>query len=102
MKGAGILWGVALAVAAAPTAYAHSWYPKECCSGEDCAPVEQIYRLGGEGGAGRWVITSKHGKAILPLGLPPRDSQDGRTHVCMRYSPFGELEVICLFTPHIM
>jgi hypothetical protein len=45
------------------------------------------------------IVTSKYGRAIVPQGFPVRESKDGRMHVCMRYSEFGTMEVICLFVP---
>ena len=79
---------------------AHSWYPKECCNDMDCAPVETVDRLLPTGGGlPQLVVTSKHGKAIVPQGFPVRESKDGRMHVCMRYDEFGNMDVICLFVP---
>jgi hypothetical protein len=90
---------MALTTGMALPAHAHSWYPPECCSGEDCAPVERIDRLPG---SGRWMITSRHGKAILRQNLVPRESQDDRAHVCMRFDEFGEAWIVCFFAPPTM
>jgi hypothetical protein len=30
------------AIAFAARASAHEWYPVECCSGDDCAPVVEV------------------------------------------------------------
>ena len=39
------LWAGLLALA--PGTQAHDWYPKECCSDQDCALVDsQVARLG--------------------------------------------------------
>lgn len=84
-------------------ASAHGWYPKECCNEMDCAPVQSMTRLvPAGGGLQQLVITSKHGKAVLPRDHPVRQSKDGRMHVCMRHDPFGEMEVICFFMPPSM
>jgi hypothetical protein len=76
-------------------ASAHSWYPKECCSGKDCAPVEKttwFVPLGG--GLPQLVVTSAVGTAIVPHDFPVRESKDGRMHVCIQ-----DVWIVCLFVP---
>lgn len=78
-----------LVLALATAAQAHSWYPSECCSDRDCAPVPAST-----------VREAPEGFTILPQGdFVPRGkekfSPDGAYHVC-RY-PSGGL--ICLFVP---
>jgi hypothetical protein len=64
-------------------AWAHGWYPKECCHEMDCAPVERIVRLvPTASGLPQLIVTSKHGTAIIPHDYPVRESKDGRMHVC--------------------
>jgi hypothetical protein len=59
---------------------AHDWYPPECCSGQDCAPVLEKVRLPG----GSWKITTKVGTAILPNNFTGyRPSEDIQEHACM-------------------
>jgi hypothetical protein len=83
-----------------PLAWAHGWYPKDCCQDNDCGPVESLVRLVPTGGGvPQLVVTSKHGKAIVPHNFPLRESKDGRMHVCMQHDPWGEMRVICLFVP---
>ncbi len=95
-----LLFTSLLAIGPDSLAYAHSWYPKQCCSGEDCAPViATAQSLPASGGVPHLIVTSKHGKAVVPASLPVRESHDGRMHVCMRYDSFGAMEVICLFVP---
>jgi hypothetical protein len=99
---------ILLSVLASPLcltpARAHDWYPRECCHDTDCAPVESILRLVPTGaGAPQLIVTSKHGRAIVPQDFPMRESEDGRMHVCMkRYDALGEMEVNCLFIPPTM
>jgi hypothetical protein len=31
--------GIAMLLLLSSAAYSHSWYPKDCCSGDDCQPV---------------------------------------------------------------
>jgi hypothetical protein len=82
-------------------ATAHGWYPRECCHDTDCAPVESILPLVPMGGGTlQLIVTSKHGRAIVPQDFPMRESKDSRMHVCMkRYDALGEMEVNCLFIP---
>jgi len=82
------------------TANAHDWYPIECCSGTDCAPVEGIARhVPTGGGIPQMVVTSKHGTAIIPQDFRAGESKDQRMHVCMRQSEIGTWDVMCLFFP---
>lgn len=85
---------VVLTIAAAP-AGAHEWYPIECCSGYDCAPVDHTKVQDGAD----LVVTSKHGTGIVPASMPRRESRDHRMHVCMRPSSDGRMRVICVFLP---
>jgi hypothetical protein len=93
----------------ATPAVAHDWYPFECCSGLDCAPVEkaEVVRSSIYAGlaalpnqsAGDLIVTSRHGSAIVPSDLPRRESKDHRMHVCMRPQSSGQMRVICIFLP---
>ncbi len=74
---------------------AHDWYPIECCSGIDCAPVDQAERREGD----TLIVTSKHGTGIVPSSLTRRESKDNKMHVCMRRSWDGQMRVICVFLP---
>lgn len=97
---------LAIALVATP-ANAHDWYPVECCSGLDCAPVEksEVVRetmhadmMSLFGGApplaGGLRVTTQHGTAIVPPTLTPRESKDHRMHACIRAG-----KVICIFLP---
>jgi hypothetical protein len=96
----GIL-GIGL-LSAGPT-WAHSWYPKDCCHDRDCAPVESMVQFVPTGGsAPQLLVTSKHGRVLIPRDFPVRESRDSRMHVCMRHNEFGKLEVMCLFMPPMM
>lgn len=98
----GIISILLFATGIAVAAEAHSWYPQECCSGRDCAPVRAIDQTMTKDGVMHWVLTGKHGKAAVPKNFPMRESHDARMHVCMRYDPFGDLKVICIFVPPSM
>jgi hypothetical protein len=89
------LWLVAAIVLWSAPVGAHSWYPKECCSGNDCAPVEKAtWLVPADDGLPQLVVTSGIGTAIVPHNFPVRDSKDGRMHVCIQ-----DVWVICLFVP---
>ena len=101
------LGSIVATIALAAPAYAHSWYPKDCCNDGDCAPVESVTRfVPAGGGSPQLIITSRHGSAIVvPESYPVRESKDGRMHVCLRHSPsdpFGDIEIVCLFIPPSM
>lgn len=56
-------------------AYAHSWYPGECCSGQDCRELTDGDVLAVDGGwivLGRWYRSRKDA----------RPSPDSRFHAC--------------------
>lgn len=82
---------------------AHSWYDPVCCSGQDCAPVDRSELVQPTIHAGLfpglpqvatlWVET-KHGRAMVPPTMIPRESKDERVHACIRAG-----KVICIFMP---
>ena len=98
----------AAAILVGTGAYAHDWYPRECCAGQDCAPVESSVYVAGAayGPMGEPIanplphlqVTSKLGTAVIPDYLPRRASPDGRMHVCMRQIG-AYMHVFCLFVP---
>lgn len=69
-------------------AYPHSWYPPNCCSDRDCAPLDQKrVRQTADG----YFIDEKyfvpHAKVMIPF--------DGALHGC--FSSTGAL--VCFFAP---
>jgi hypothetical protein len=104
-------WLLAALLAAATPAAAHEWYPMECCSGMDCAPVEKVEMLPGPGIAsmlttpaqanpiGGMLVTTKHGSVVVPADFPRRESKDHRMHACMRPAQGGAMRLICIFLP---
>ncbi|MBA9063877.1 hypothetical protein GGQ91_003278 [Methylobacterium fujisawaense] len=63
---------------------AHSWYPEECCSNEDCAPVDDAEIVPGG--------FRSHGY-FIPEALA-RPSKDASYHLCQYRG-----RVICFFVP---
>src|SRR5512139_2038770 len=79
---------------------APSWYPPECRAIDYCASVEHVFWTPPIEGRNPQVnITSLHGTATIQREFIVRASQDARMHVCMRFDPFGDLEVTCLLVP---
>jgi hypothetical protein len=76
-------------------AKAHGWYPKECCSNDDCAPVDSVAQfVPVSGGLPQLLVTSRFGRAIIPHDFPVRESKDARMHICMSH-----VDLICFFMP---
>lgn len=65
----------------APAA-AHDWYPRECCSGHDCAPIPATeLTLTKEG----WLWKNADGERLFGFTSPDlRVSPDGQPHGCQR------------------
>ena len=86
-----------LAIGLAAGAYAHSWYPKECCSQNDCVPADKIET----GPRGITAVVVGHQRIEVPSGFAARSSPDDRIHVCFVSSPEEGLPPtpVCLFVP---
>ena len=79
---------------------APSWYPRECAAIDYCASVEHVFWVSPTDGRPPQVsITSLHGTATVQREFVVRASKDRHMHVCMRFDPFGDLEVTCLLVP---
>ncbi len=82
---------IAIVLAISGQAGAHSWYPKDCCHDEDCAPVVKIEYLKD----GYMRVTTENGRsALFHRLLPKRPSKDNRVHACIYAG-----EPMCLFVP---
>lgn len=90
-----------LAALLADAARAHEWYPPECCSDRDCAPVAAADVVESPGG---WTFTVRAGThPQLPKGGASRaffvryrdakPSPDNRPHICLS----ATLTVLCAF-----
>lgn len=85
-------------VAGVGPARAHEWYPPNCCSGFDCAPIEMDdVQLTPEG----FVIPGN--PEVVPYSSPKvkRTPPEGgnRYHLCTRAGK-RDGEVICLYIPN--
>jgi hypothetical protein len=69
-------------------AFAHSWYPPECCSDSDCYPLPEGSVIKAPGG---YLL---EGGEFVPDALT-KEGKDGRYHVCRHPFP----KVICFFKP---
>jgi hypothetical protein len=76
-----------------------SGYPRDCATVDRCAPVSGVSWSAQFGSAPQLLIASRFGNAVMQRSLTIEASRDGRAHVCMRYDPFGDLEVTCLLVP---
>jgi hypothetical protein len=77
-----------------------SFYPNECVAIDQCAPVDGVtWLVQPDVSTTQRFVSSVHGRAFVPRNFPVRESKDERVHVCLRYDPFGSLEVTCLLVP---
>lgn len=91
-----ILTALGLLVSALPSqVYAHSWYPKECCSNRDCMPADAIER----DVRGDWQVRVGRRKIWVPQGFAIRPSRDDRIHICFHLDDHKFLMPLCLFLP---
>jgi hypothetical protein len=98
-----ILVGTALGAAtigAACKADAYTWYPPDCIAIDYCGAVEGVdWVLPRGNGSPQLVVATKHKTATVQTTFLVGESGDQHMHVCMRYDPFGTLEVTCLLIP---
>ena len=82
-----------LAQSSVGSAGAHSWYPRECCSDNDCRPVpceELIESRYGLTWRGQVIFNERQTHASL----------DDRCHVCITsYGFFAPNVPVCVFIP---
>ena len=95
-----ILLVLLLTVGVTWPAGAHSWYPHECCSNQDCVAADAVET---DGRGGRTVLVGQL-QIPIPHGTMPRPSPDGRVHVCFQSwaaDQYGlpTFALICLFLP---
>jgi hypothetical protein len=92
MKKLGCLVVVAQLITSA--AGAHSWYPKECCSDNDCRPVPCAELIKGKQGL-NWRGRVIFGEMQIHASL------DDLCHVCVTpYVGYVSYAPICVFIPN--
>jgi hypothetical protein len=79
--------------------HAHGWYPKECCSNDDCMPADAI----ATNEQGEKVVIVGHHRIPIPRRLDTRPSPDSQIHICFvileaEYNAPYALP-LCLFVP---
>lgn len=95
---------ICLIVLTVVMAAAHSWYDADCCHDQDCSPViktevVQPFAYAGMASLGTpqpptlWV-TTRHGRAMVPPNMIPRESKDSAAHACIVAG-----KVICYYVP---
>ena len=78
------------------SATAHEWYPIECCSDNDCAPIP-LLETPREGGGG---FTLLDGRFIPYRDL--RNSPDAQWHLCEQKWPADNVaarKILCTYAP---
>lgn len=75
-------------------AKAHSWYPPECCSGQDCHEADAVTEL--PDGSARVQVGND--TLVVPPSLKRRQSRDGHYHLCYRKWRDGTI-IHCFFEP---
>jgi hypothetical protein len=73
----------------------HDWYPWECCSDNDCAPIPVAETPREEGGG----FTLTDGRRVNYRDLKP--SPDGLWHLCEQKWPTNtrKRKILCLYGP---
>jgi hypothetical protein len=73
---------------------AHSWYPMECCSGQDCHEADMVTEMP-DGSA---KVQVGNDTILVPRSLKRRTSPDAHYHLC--YHKWSDSTVVhCFFEP---
>jgi hypothetical protein len=91
-----MMWGGA-------KAYAHSWYPQQCCSDQDCEPIPDEGVKQTAAGFHVKYVSPRFGAIdeVIPLA-DAKPSRDGNFHGCWRKSVdtyYAPKKWICFFAP---
>lgn len=80
------------------TALAHSWYPSDCCSGQDCFSADSFER----DSHGDITVTVGNRRIWLPRSFPIRPSPDHLIHICYVDDESSIPVTKCLFVPGVI
>jgi hypothetical protein len=84
----------AIAGLAVPGVHAHSWYPMECCAGQDCHETDMVTEMP-DGSA---KVQVGNDVVVVPKSMKRRQSPDGHYHLC--YRKWGDSTIVhCFFQP---
>ncbi len=87
-----VLAGVGLGQCA-PRALAHDWYPVECCSQQDCKPIDDPREVGESGD--RYTY-----RGLSFSKAQTKTSPDGKYHVCVvQAHGSGASHIRCMWKP---
>jgi len=92
-----LLGGIAFVIVLglAQPARSHSWYDADCCSDQDCEPVNTVsFVAGDEVSVPVMVVTTSLGTKPLTPATRIRESRDSRMHACIYQG-----RLICLYMP---
>lgn len=74
---------------------AHSWYDPDCCSGNDCQPVQSISFVASDPASlPVMIVTTSIGTQPVTKETKIRQSKDNQMHACIWYG-----KLLCLYLP---
>ena len=94
----GLVLGLGAVVCGTQQAFAHSWYPVKCCSGQDCMQVDSIEMLDD----GDMLFRAGSISVVVAAEFQRLPSPDNHTHVCVYRVGSGEYRPRCVFVPGVM
>ena len=86
---------LAAAISGPSVLQAHSWYPAQCCTGQDCKKVDQLDYLPD----GSILMHFGGQQVVVPRGFSMQPSQDLEAHVCVFRGSNGRWMPRCVFLP---
>jgi hypothetical protein len=92
-----VLAAVVLACVGGSVAWAHSWYPMECCHNQDCFPADAV----STNSNGETIVTVGNLQIPVPPQFASRPSLDNRVHICFTMDASRKAIIRCLFLPGV-
>ncbi len=95
-----LLLACSLVLAFCGAAWAHSWYPSNCCGARDCTVAERVVKQPN----GDWVVYFRAPwfdtiPVVVPKDFPKQPSMDGNYHICPYTDGSGKYLARCVFEP---